>query len=196
MMEPFKDETLNEAHNYVIFSVCGHEITHGFDTNGAGYNKIGDPGDIWASDADKQEFLRRTKMLEECYSGFEVMPWSLPGLHNDGAYTLPENIADLGGFLIAYDTYVRHLRDTGFTGDQFDLQRRRFYLAYAWLWHAKYSAMWAQDRTVDPDARNVHSLARERVNGVCSNTDDWYNLFDVKEGDKLFRKVDERVRIW
>ena len=56
--------------------------------------------------------------------------------------------------------------------------------------------MWAHDRTVDPDARDVHSLARERVNGVCSNTDDWYDLFGVKEGDKLFRKVDERVRIW
>jgi putative endopeptidase len=42
----------------------------------------------------------------------------------------------------------------------------------------------------------VHSLARERVNGVCSNTDYWYDLFGVKEGNKLFRKVDERVRIW
>lgn len=199
MLKPFSDETLNEAHNYATYAAFGHEITHGFDTNGASFNKIGDPEDIWASEADKQEFLRRATLLAECYSGFEVMPWALPGVYNDGAYTVAENIADIGGFLMAYDTYVRHLQDAGFTGEQFDLQRRRFYEAYAWLWHGKYTAKFAQMYTVgdaEGTGKNEHSLSRERVNGVFSNTDDWYDFYSVTDKDKLYRKVEDRVRIW
>lgn len=196
MLKPISDETLNEAHNYAVYAVFGHEMTHGFDTNGASLNKIGDPGDIWASEADRQEFQRRANLLAECYSGFEVMPWALPGVYNDGAYTGAENIADLGGFLMAYDTYVRHLQDAGFTGEQFDLQRRRFYEAYAWLWHGKYSAIHAHDRTLDTDVKDEHSLARERVNGVFSNTDDWYEFYSVTNKDKLYRAPEDLVRIW
>lgn len=196
MLKPFCDETLNEAHIYAVYAVFGHEITHGFDTNGARFNKIGDPEAIWASDADSQEFQRRAKLLAECYSGFEVMPWALPGIYNDGAFTMAENIADLGGFLTAYDTYVRHLKEAGFTGEQFDLQRRRFYEAYAWLWHGKYSAIYAHDRTLDTDDKDEHSLSRERVNGIYSNTDDWYDLYPVTDKDKLYRANDKRIRIW
>ena len=199
MMKPFSDETLNEAHNYATYVTFGHEITHGFDTDGASFNKIGDPEDIWASEADKQEFLRRANLLAECYSGLEVMPWALPGFYNDGAYTVAENIADLGGFFMAYDTYVRHLQDAGFTGEQFDLQRRRFYEAYAWFWHGKYTAKYAQMYTVgdaEGAGKNEHSLSRERINGVFSNTDDWYDFYSVTDKDKLYRKAEDRVRIW
>ena len=196
MLKPFCDETLNEAHNYAAYAVFGHEITHGFDTNGACFNKIGDPEEIWASSADRQEFQRRANLLAECYSGFEVMPWTLPGVYNDGAYTVAENIADLGGFLTAYDTYMHHLQDAGFTGEQFDLQRRRFYEAYAWLWHGKYSAIYAHDRTLDTDVKDDHSLFRERVNGIVSNTDDWYDIYSVSDKDKLYRAEDKRIRIW
>lgn len=196
MMKPFSDETLNEAHNYAAYAVFGHEMTHGFDTDGAGFNKIGDPEAIWANDADRQEFQRRANLLVECFSGLEVMPWALPGVYNDGAFTVAENIADLGGFLMAYDTYVRHLHDAGFTGEQFDLQRRRFYEAYAWLWHSKYSAIYARDRTLDSDVKDEHSLSRERVNGIFNNTDDWYDLYSVSDKDKLYRADDKRIRIW
>ena len=200
LMEPYYNSQANEAFNYATFLVTGHEMTHGFDTEGASFNKEGDLEDIWTSDADRQEFQRRAQQLIDCYNGYEVMPWALPGLYADGAYTVTENIADLGGFLMAYDTYLRHLRNKGFSGEQYDLQRRRFYLAVAWLWHGKYTAKFAQMYINGLDdngtGKNVHSLFRERVNGIVSNTDDWYELFPVSEKDKLYRKVEDRVRIW
>ncbi|MBP5714475.1 MAG: M13 family metallopeptidase [Prevotella sp.] len=200
MSEPFYDPQQNDAHNYATLMVFGHEITHGFDTNGAKYNKIGDLEDIWASDVDRQEFDKRAQQLVDCYNGFEVMPWALPGVYADGAYTVAENIADLGGVLLAYDTYVRHLCETGFKGEQFDLQRQRFFLALAKLWQTKYSAKYALLRTNGDDAypgyKDNHSLSRERINGMVMNTDAWYDLFSVKAGEKLYRAPKDRVRIW
>ncbi len=114
-------------------------------------------------------------------------------------YTIGENIADLGGFLMAYDTYVRYLRDKGFIGEELELQRKRFYMAYAWLWHSRYSIKFAQVRTLGEGdhaaGKDYHSLLRERANGVVMNTDDWYELFDVKESDKLYRTSDQRIKI-
>ena len=200
MMEPYYQEGANEAYNYAAFMVTGHEMTHGFDNNGAHFNKLGDLEDIWANEADNEEFKRRAQQLIDCYNGYEVMPWALPGLYADGAYTVAENIADLGGCLMAYDTYVRHLEESGFTGEQFDLQRRRFYEAYAWMLHGKYTAKFAEMYVKGTDekgtGKNVHSLFRERINGICSNTDDWYELFHIDPNDKLYRKYEDRVRIW
>ena len=200
MMEPYYDPLQNDAHNYATLMVFGHEITHGFDTNGARYNKMGDLEDIWASDADRQEFDKRAQQLVDCYNGFEVLPWAIPGVYADGAFTVSENIADLGGILLAYDTYVRHLRETGFKGEQFDLQRQRFFLALAKLWQAKYSVKYALLRTNGDEAypgnKDNHSLDRERINGMVMNTDAWYELFNVKASDKLYRAPKDRVRIW
>lgn len=200
MMEPYYQEGANEAYNYSTFIVTGHEMTHGFDTNGSLFNWQGDLENLFAGDTDRQEFQNRARQLIDCYNSFEVMPWALPGLYADGAYTVSENIADLGGFHIVYDTYLRHLREKGFTGEQYDLQRRRFYLAYAWLWHGKYTTKFAQMYVNGLDdagtGKNVHSLSRERVNGVVMNTDDWYELFPVQPGDKLYRKDGDRVKIW
>ena len=199
-MEPYYQEGANEAFNYASYSVTGHEITHGFDTNGSQYDWQGDLGNLFANETDQQEFLRRAQMLIDYYNQFEILPWSLPGVYADGAFTVGENIADLGGFLIAYETYLRHLREAGFTGEQYDLQRRRFYLAYAWQMHGKYSVMYAHDLTLgaddNPSTKDTHSLLRERVNGVVMNTDDWYELFPIQPEDKLYRKDGDRVRIW
>ena len=200
LMDPYYQEGASEAFNYATYYCTGHEITHGFDTNGSQYDWQGDLGSLFASEADRQEFLRRSQQLIDCYNQFEILPWSLPGVYNDGACTVAENIADLGGFLLAYETYLRHLRESGFTGDQYDLQRRRFYLAYAWQLHGRYSVKYAHDLTLGADdgscAKDGHSLFRERINGVVMNTDDWYELFPIQPEDKLYRKVENRVRIW
>ena len=200
LMEPYYDPRNNEAHNYATYMTIGHEVTHGFDTTGSTFNKIGDPEEIWASDADRQEFLRRAQLLIDCFNGFEVMPWALPGLYNDGPYTVGENIADLGGFILAYETYVQYLRDHHFTGEEFDLQRQRFYLAEAWAWRARYSVKYTQVRTLGLDGttsgKDYHSLFRERINGTVMNTDDWYELFPIAPTDKLYRAPEDRIRIW
>ena len=200
MMEPLYSPSANEAHNYVVYNVFGHEITHGFDTNGAKFNKDGDLGTIWASQADSEEFLRRAQMLINYYSQTEVMPWALPGLCNQGDYTISENIADLGGFLIVYDTYVKHLQESGFKGEQLTQQCQRFFIAHAYFWQAKYSAQYAHDCTLGEGEnhvnKDIHSLPRERVNGVVRNIDYWYDLFSVEPTDKLYLAPADRVRIW
>lgn len=198
MLYPTFDPEQNDAHNYANMMSWGHEITHGFDTNGARYNQDGDLGMLWANETDSQEFERRTQQLIDYYSNFDVMPFET-GLKNDGAFTVSENVADLGGFFLAYDSYVKHLNKQGFKGEQLRLQKQRFYEAYGYLWSGKWTADHALKNTGDearPALKNVHSLFRERVNGIVTNTDDWYDLFDVKAGDKLYLAPDERIRIW
>lgn len=197
MMEPAYDETANSAINYALLTIFGHEITHGFDSDGSQFDKNGDLGSIWASEADEMKFKELSQQLVECYSAFEVMPDELPGVYNDGEYTLAENIADLGGMELAYETYTNYLMKNGFWGDELTLQQQRFFQAYAHLWQLKYSAEHAKAATMsdDPDEKDEHSLARERVNGVVMNMDSWYDVFNLKSG-KLYRTPAERIHIW
>lgn len=204
IMPPAFDGQQNEAHNFATMTVWGHEITHGFDTEGAKYNTVGDLGSLWASDADSQEFQRRTGQLAALYNSFDVMPLEA-GVKADGEYTLAENVADLGGFLIAYDAYASYLDSHGFKGDGRRLQLQRFYQAVAYMFSAKWTAEYARIRTVgnDPAAskpspytKDNHSMFRERVNGVVCNADSWYDLFGVKPDNKLYLAPESRIRIW
>ena len=200
MMPPFLPNDANEAIIYASAYFFGHEMTHGFDSKGAMYNKNGEEIPIFVDQPDLDRFKQLSQQLADCYSSLEVMPDQLPGVFNDGNYTLGENIADLGGVEMAFEAYTNRLKRQGFEGNQLRLQQQRFYLAYAHLWQAKYNALYAQELTKGRNeygaGKNVHSLERERVNGVVMNTDAWYDLFDVKPGDKLYRKPEERVHIW
>lgn len=200
MMPPFMPNDANEAIIYAAAYFFGHEMTHGFDGRGAMYDKNGDEIPIFVDQADLDRFKQLSQQLAECHSSLEVMPDQLPGVFNDGNFTLGESIADLGGVEIAFEAYTNRLKRQGFEGEQLRLQQQRFYLAYAHLWQAKYNALYAQELTQGRNelgaGKNVHSLERERVNGVVMNTDAWYDLFDVKPGDKLYRKPEERVHIW
>ena len=199
MLSPNYDPNVNDAHNYANMMAWGHEIIHGFDTNGAKFNQVGNWGSLWANENDSQEFQKRAQQLIDYYSSLDIMPFET-GLKNDGAFTVAENVADLGGFFLAYDSYVKHLKKQGFTGDQLRLQKQRFYEAYGYLWSAKWNAEHAKNKTLGNEAKGVkkdeHSLFRERTNGVVTNTDDWYDLFDVKPTDKLYLAPEKRIRIW
>jgi predicted metalloendopeptidase len=199
MLSPNYDPNVNDAHNYANMMAWGHEIIHGFDTDGAKFNQVGNWGSLWANENDSQEFQKRAQQLIDYYSSLDIMPFEI-GLKNDGAFTVAENVADLGGFFLAYDSYMRHLKKQGFTGDQLRLQKQRFYEAYGYMWCGKWNATHAKGSTLGDDAndieKDVHSLARERINGVVTNTDDWYDLFDVKPGNKLYLAPEKRIRIW
>ena len=199
MLSPNYDPNVNDAHNYANMMAWGHEIIHGFDTDGAKFDQVGNWGTLWANEADSQEFAKRAQQLIDYYSSIDVMPFET-SLKNDGAYTVAENVADLGGFYLAYDSYIKHLKKQGFTGDQLRLQKQRFYEAYGYFWSGKWTAEHAKNRTLGNESKgveqDVHSLFRERVNGVVTNTDDWYDLFDVKPTDKLYLAPEKRIRIW
>ena len=114
------------------------------------------------------------------------------GLYANGSATLGENIADQGGLRIAFTAMKNSFAGKepkpidGFTAEQ------RFYLAYAILW--------GQNITPQECARltllDVHSLGRNRVNVSLRNLQDFFDAFDIKEGDKMFRPEEERVVIW
>ena len=196
MMEPFSSPTYNQAANYATSYLFAHEIIHAFDSNLSIYDKYGNHREIFANEDDKKEYQNRTQQLVDCFNAFEVMPnGELPGVCCDGKFTLSENIADLGGFMVAYDAYKNYLKNNGFRGEELVRQKRLFYQAYANLWRSSYSADFALYYTVGPH-QDVHAMERERVNGIVMNTDDWYELFDIKPTDKLYVAPEKRVKIW
>jgi len=188
LQPPFFDPAADPAVNYgAIGQVIGHEMTHGFDDQGRKSDGDGVLRDWWTAE-DAQRFTQRADRLAEQYSAFEPFP----GVHVNGKLTLGENIADLGGLLIALDAYHASLRGQpapavdGLTGDQ------RFFLCCAQIWAEKIRA----DAEKQQLAADPHSPSDYRVNGVGHNVDAWYDAFGVSPADKLYLAPDQRVRIW
>ena len=188
LQPPFFDPNADPAINYGgIGGVIGHEMTHGFDDQGRHSDGDGALREWWTK-ADGRKFDARAKRLGAQYSGFEV----LPGIHVKGDQTMGENIADLGGILLALDAYHASLHGKpapvidGLTGDQ------RVFLGWAQVWRTKVR----DDRAKDLAVSDVHSPARFRVNGPLHNVDAWYKAFGVKPGDPLYVPPEKRVRIW
>jgi putative endopeptidase len=185
---PFFDPKADPAVNYgAIGGVIGHEMTHGFDDQGRKSNGDGKLTDWWTKE-DAARFDARAKALAAQYSAFEP----IPGAKVNGQLTLGENIADLGGLLLALDAYHASLRGQpapvidGLTGDQ------RVFLGWAQVWKSKFrDEALRRQVTVDP-----HSPDMLRVNGVVHNIDAWYDAYEVKPGDKLYLAPDRRVKIW
>ncbi len=191
LQPPFFDAEADDAANYGgIGAVIGHEIGHGFDDQGAKYDGDGNLVDWWTDD-DRTEFGARTKALIEQYEGYT--PRTLDnGHHVNGAFTVGENIGDLGGLSIALLAYELSLDGKpapvidGLTGVQ------RVYYGWAQVWRTKARDAEAIRRlAVDP-----HSPPEFRCNGVVRNIDSFYEAFGVGEGDALFLAPERRVRIW
>jgi putative endopeptidase len=191
LQPPFFDAQADDAANYGgIGGVIGHEIGHGFDDQGAKYDGDGNLVDWWTDD-DRTEFSARTKALIEQYQAYT--PRGLDGSHHvNGAFTVGENIGDLGGLSIALLAYQLSLNGQpapvidGLTGVQ------RVFYGWAQVWRTKSREAEAIRRlAVDP-----HSPAEFRCNGVIRNVDAFYDAFDVAEGDALFLEPERRVRIW
>lgn len=191
LQPPFFDAEADDAANYGgIGAVIGHEIGHGFDDQGAKYDGDGNLVDWW-TDADRAEFGVRTKALIEQYESFT--PRELDSeYHVNGAFTVGENIGDLGGLSIALLAYELSLEGAeapvidGLTGVQ------RVYFGWAQVWRTKSRDAEAIRRlAVDP-----HSPPEFRCNGVIRNIDSFYQAFDVSESDELYLEPAARVRIW
>ncbi len=188
LQPPFFDPYADAAVNYGgIGAVIGHEISHGFDDQGAQFDAKGALRDWWTAE-DKAAFKARTDALVKQYAGY--MP--IKDVHINGELTLGENIADLAGLSVAYHAYQRSLGGKpapvidGLTGDQ------RFFMGWAQVWRAKYREDALRQRLLtDP-----HSPPMYRVNGIVRNIDPWYGAFEVKDSDPLFLDPKQRVRLW
>ena len=200
VLPPNYDPMQSLVINYQMFDTMGHEMTHGFDTSGSQFDKNGNytPNGIWASEADKAEFDRRTELLVKCYDSYDVLPDEMPGVKADGKTTLGENIADLGGTEIAYQAFLNRLEVDGYTGDNLKLMKQRFFLSLGEEWRSKYGedhVNYTAFGKGNPYGADVHSLSKERVNGVVANMNGWYEAFDIKDG-ALYRAPKDRIKIW
>ena len=188
LQPPYFDPAADPAVNYGgIGAVIGHELTHAFDDDGRRFDAAGVLTDWWTP-ADAEQFQQRAEQLARQYDAFEPFP----GVHVNGEQTLGENIADLGGVLIALDAYHGSLSGKpapvidGLTGDQ------RFFLGFAQSWRKKTT----EDAVRRQLVADPHAPEEFRVDGVVRNVDAWYDAFGVKAPDKLQLAPEARVRIW
>ena len=187
LQPPFYDPKADDAFNYGgIGAVIGHEMTHGFDDQGAKFDANGNLVQWW-TDEDFKKFNARTDCVVKQFDAFEVEP----GLHQIGKLVSGESIADLGGLTVAYHAYKKSLEGkprpptiAGFTPEQ------RFFLGWAQVWAQNIRPEAARLRVqTDP-----HPLGKFRVNGPLSNMPAFAAAFQCKPGDAMVRT--ERCQIW
>ena len=188
MLEPAYTANMEECKLYATWGVLiGHEMTHGFDQSGATYDKYGEENDWWSA-SDAAKFTELNARRAENVSTHEI----LPGMKANGAQTVTEDVADLGGFNIAYDLWVSKLKERGIEGEGLDEMKRQFFINFAALYSEKLPAADMVERAqVD-----IHSAGHIRVNSVVQHIDDWYELFDVAEDDALYLAPEQRITIW
>jgi len=189
LQPPFFSFEADPAVNFGgIGGVIGHEMTHGFDVSGAEFDANGNLQNWWEP-ADKENFQKATEALAKQYDQYEPVK----GIFVNGTMTNVENIADLGGVNIAFDALQMYLKDHGSVGKISGFtQEQRFFLAWASVWRTLSTDQYISNQVkVDP-----HSPDYLRAFAPLTNVDAWYKAFDVKEGDKLYRKPEDRVKIW
>ncbi|HZV35517.1 MAG TPA: M13 family metallopeptidase [Verrucomicrobiae bacterium] len=190
LQPPFFDVTMDDAVNYGgIGVVIGHEMTHSYDDQGRKYDAHGNLHDWW-TEADAKAFEERAQKVVDQYSNYKP----LPGVHVNGRLTLGENIADLGGVNIAYEALERDLEKhpekrkkiDGFTPEQ------RFFISFAQVWRANWrEPELRRDLIVDP-----HSPGQFRAVGPSENVQAFYDAFNIKPGEPMYRPPDQRAIIW
>ncbi|HUQ86471.1 MAG TPA: M13 family metallopeptidase [Vicinamibacterales bacterium] len=180
------DEDLDDAFVYASVPL-GHEIAHAFDSEGRHFDAYGNKVNWWTA-SDAAAFDERAQVLINQYR--EFMP--VEGMRIDGRTTLPENLADLVGVRVALDAfkqtaqYKRNERVGGFT----PLQRFFLAKAYASMGHERKEALASALKG------GRYAPHRERVNGVLMNLPEFYEAFDIKPGDRMYRPENARVKIW
>ena len=188
LQPPFFDMNADDAFNYgAIGVVIGHEMTHGFDDQGAKFDKDGNLRQWWTEE-DTKNFEERTHVMRDFFNKIEV----LPGLYANGQLTLGENMADHGGLQVAFQAFKNATKDAPLSTQDGFTPEQRFFLAYAGVWAGNIR---------DEEIRNLtksdpHSLGRWRVNGALPHIDAWYEAFGITESDPMFVPKSERVTIW
>lgn len=189
LQPPFYDYKADAAVNFGgIGAVIGHEMTHGFDDSGSQFDGDGNLKDWWSPE-DKIKFEKATQALAVQFNACEP----LPDQHINGQLTLGENIADLGGLAISFDALQMYLKDKG-SPEKIEgyTPNQRYFMSWVTIWRTKITdqALSNQLKT-DPHAPGYY-----RATVPIKNVDNFYNAFDIKPGDNMYREKDKRVTIW
>ena len=187
LQDPFYDEHRSIAWNLgAIGCVLSHEMTHGFDKEGKEYDPAGFQKRWWTR-TDNRNYNLQTKALIELYSKQRIS-----GFPVSGKRTLSENIADLGGMGIALDALHKKLDSIKLTGDERKQMYRDFFTGYATSWRMKDK----KKKRIQALIMDRHAPPVLRVNLIVSQFQEWYDAFDVKEGDDLYTPPEKRIRIF
>ncbi|WP_339684968.1 M13 family metallopeptidase [uncultured Nonlabens sp.] len=189
LQPPFYNYEADAAINFGgMGAVIGHEISHGFDDQGAKFAANGNMTNWW-TDADKEQFEALGKDLAVQYDAIEV----LPGIYINGSYTLGENIGDLGGVNAAYDALNMWLEDKGEV-EPIDgyTQQQRFFLSWTSAWRTK-----MRDEALKQRIKgDTHSPGMYRGYVPLQNIQAFYDAFDIDEKDGMYIAPEDRVLIW
>jgi putative endopeptidase len=183
------DEAIDDAvvYSYAGGTTIGHEITHGFDDSGKEFDEKGNLKNWWTP-KDGEEFKKRSALIIKQFNNYKVLDDS----HVNGEATQGENIGDLGGILLGWDAFKKTEEYKsgksigGFTPTQ------RYFIGWCLGWM---NNLRPENLAVRLKS-DVHSPSFLRINGPVSNMPEFYEAFDVKPGDPMYRPASERVKIW
>ena len=188
LLPPYFDAQADDALNYgAIGGVIGHEMLHSFDDQGSKFDASGNLVDWWSS-ADRAHFEARTQMLVRQFNAYVPVD----SLHIDGRLTIGENIADLGGLLVAYDAFKLTAQGSGDVTIDGLTPDQRFFLAYAQSWREEQRPQQLRLQLQS----NEHAPAKYRVNGPLSNLPAFAHAFGCRPGDAMVRSDAVAVKIW
>ena len=178
LQKPFYSETeQTKSQNYGgIGAVIAHEISHAFDNNGALFDAFGNMNNWW-TDEDFKAFEAKQELMIAEFDGLDIA-----GATVNGKLVVSENIADAGGLTAAM---TAALRET-------DVDLKAFFKQWGEIWRIKASQEYQQMLL----SMDVHAPGKLRANIQVSNLDEFFDTFDVKEGDGMWRSETDRVKIW
>jgi putative endopeptidase len=186
LQPPFFDPTADDAPNYGdTGATIGHELTHGFDDEGRQFDAQGNLRDWWTAEDGKQ-FDQRASCISDQYSQYVAVD----DIKINGQLTMGENVADLGGMMLAYMAWKTETRGQKLDSIDGFTPAQRFFIGYGQSWCAdtrdETKRMYA---TIDP-----HSPDKYRANGVVSNSPEFQQAFQCKAGSAMVRE--KRCRVW
>ncbi len=188
LQPPLFDPKLDDAPNYGnTGATIGHELTHGFDDEGRQFDSLGNLRDWWTA-ADDVEFRRRAKCISDQYSGYTIVD----DVKINGQLTLGEDVADLGGLILAYRAWKTTTPPAALRAADGLSAEQRFFVGYA---------QWACANERPEELRvsavtNPHSPPRYRVNGLVVNVPEFGKAFQCKPAAPMVKPADEVCKVW
>ena len=190
LQPPTYDPKADPATNFcTIGAVIGHEITHGFDSGGRHYDEIGRARNWWVK-ADEIKFNQETQKLVRQSNAYKV----LPDLHANGALTVTENLADVGGIAFAYGALTKYLKEHPEENKVIDglTQSQRCFAAWGQMWSDKMREGFLRQIT----ATNPHAAGQYRAFAPGQHEPAFFSAFDIRPGDPMWLAPKDRARIW
>jgi putative endopeptidase len=188
LQPPLYDPKMDDAPNYGnTGGTIGHELTHGFDDQGSQYDAEGNLKDWWTKE-DREKFDARTKCVDDQYSSYITVD----DVHVNGKLTLGENVADLGGEILAFMAWQGKTKDMGLRPVDGLTPEQRFFVGFA-QWDC------ANERPDDLRVRaatDPHSPSKFRINGVVENMPEFTKAFGCKPGQPMVRSSDQICKVW